>query len=106
MKNTCVERANFYLSDRNYILAVAPALRALQYCKQLYGTDSYDYIKANLVLTNVHLGLRKYSYATRAFSNLTVEVANLLQKDLIKVKDSMFLNKMEYGRINKEKFNL
>lgn len=91
----CADRALGYVAESNYLMAIAPSLRATSISDQLYTRQSFEYVRANLLLTKAHMGLRKIDYVTNSLSQLNASTNNLLEAVLVRLKLQNYMYKAD-----------
>ncbi|CAL6085074.1 Conserved_hypothetical protein [Hexamita inflata] len=95
IKRTCEVRSRGYCAERNYIMALAPALRSLQFALKVCGPQSIEFVSCSLMLARIHLGLRKYNYVNQSLSQLSVECDRQIQKELQNIGEGkIYTNKI------------
>ncbi|TNJ27034.1 hypothetical protein GMRT_14650 [Giardia muris] len=72
------ERAERYIGDRCYIMAVAPASRYMRLALLLYSATSYEYLHASILVARAQLGLEKYSRVEATLVQLRADAFRLL----------------------------
>lgn len=76
------EKAKEYISNRCFIMAIAPAVRYMTLAENIYSANSCEYVKANTLLVQAHLGLEKYAYVQDALPRLKSSMHYLLLSTL------------------------
>ncbi|KAE8301693.1 hypothetical protein GL50803_0015547 [Giardia duodenalis] len=76
------EKAKEYITSRCFIMAIAPSVRYIILAEHIYSTNSYEYVKANTLLVQAHLGLEKYAYVQDALPRLKSGMHYLLLSTL------------------------
>lgn len=76
------EKAKEYISSRCFIMAIAPSVRYMTLAESIYSASSYEYVRANTLLVQAHLGLEKYAYVQEALPRLKASMHYLLMSTL------------------------
>ena len=78
IQRACLTRCRGYIAERNYIMALAPALRNLNMSQRIFSSKSFEFVTADLLLAKIHLELRKYNFVNQTMCQLNVETDQLI----------------------------
>lgn len=76
------EKSKEYITNRCFIMAIAPSVRYIYLAEHIYSRNSYEYVQANTLLVQAHLGLEKYNYVQDALPQLRSSMHYLIMSTL------------------------